>query len=155
MGMFDWYEPHDPMSCPHCHEVLSGWQGKDGPNALLLWREGSAAPADQLVDPECRGQPSVIQALRLPDVFGFYTNCPCGAWLEATGFCRERVWSETALGDTPSRASVPALDLSGDWRQCSRCAEAWSTGNSIALAVCPGCSRLTELAVSPSCQGAG
>jgi len=45
MGMYDSYEPRQTLNCPNCGAVLDKWwQGKDGPNELLLWKEGDGTP---------------------------------------------------------------------------------------------------------------
>jgi hypothetical protein len=44
MGMFDTYRPIRLLRCPICATQLRDWQGKDGPNCLLLWEEGRARP---------------------------------------------------------------------------------------------------------------
>ena len=33
--MFDSYEPVPPVKCRNCDQVLTVWQGKDGPCVLL------------------------------------------------------------------------------------------------------------------------
>ena len=54
MGMFDWYKPCGEIECPVCGVVLKEWQGKDGPNALFVWREEEGAPVDQLIDEDAK-----------------------------------------------------------------------------------------------------
>ena len=49
MGMFDWYQPKPPIPCPLCGKKLKQWQGKNGPNLLLRWRQGIAVPSGGLV----------------------------------------------------------------------------------------------------------
>lgn len=53
VGMFDWYQPR-AIACPRCGAALVEWQGKDGPCALFVYREGDAAPVDQRVDDDAR-----------------------------------------------------------------------------------------------------
>ena len=146
MGMFDYYNPQPSLHCPRCGSELAGWQGKDGPCALVVWQQGAPAPTHHDVDEECRLPRDKLDQLRLPGIFGLYTACSCGNWVAATGFCQNETWTETALGEAQSRASVPATNFGDGWRQCSNCAHAWSTGDTMALAGCPSCAKLTELA---------
>jgi hypothetical protein len=97
MGMFDWYEPVPPLSCPACGRALDGWQGKDGPNALFVWKQRHPNPVGQLVDEECKLDETQRAAYRLPDEFGFYTQCVCDRWIQAEGHCKNGVWSDTRL----------------------------------------------------------
>ena len=50
MGMFDWYVPDPPLKCPVCGTLLERWQGKDGPCALLVWKQGEAVPVAMRAD---------------------------------------------------------------------------------------------------------
>lgn len=102
MGMFDSYEPAAPVQCPSCGGTLSGWQGKDGPCALLLWAQGRLAPVDQLVSEECRLSACDRASCRLPERFLIYTECErCQepSLILATGICEGGVWAHTVLGD--------------------------------------------------------
>jgi len=95
--MFDWYQPSASFDCPNCGRPLSDWQGKDGPNALLVWREETAAPVDQRVDDDLRVPAARIAALRLPSEFVIYTTC-CGRFLiEAICETEFETWVRTRL----------------------------------------------------------
>ena len=98
MGMFDLYKPDPALGCPACGEPLRKWQGKDGPCSLLVWRQGVAAPVDQAVPEENRGDRSVIESLRLPREFEIYTGC-CGGRFFAIALCGapDGVWSTAVL----------------------------------------------------------
>jgi len=146
MGMFDHYRPQPSLHCPQCGSELAGWQGKEGPCNLVIWRQGAAAPTGHEVDEERRLPRRELDQLRLPAIFRLYTDCSCGSWVVATGFGQDETWTEVALGEFETRASVPATSFGDGVRQCSRCAHVWSTGDPIALAGCPSCARLTELA---------
>ena len=81
MGMFDYYIPDPPIPCPRCGKPLEGWQGSNDPNpALLVWKQGIAAPIDQRVDDEIRGHPEVVRAARLPngEIWIYGGECECG-----------------------------------------------------------------------------
>jgi hypothetical protein len=52
MGMFDYYEPTPPIECPNRGESPSGWQGKEGPCALVISE----------VHPMRRSQPISLEA---------------------------------------------------------------------------------------------
>src|SRR5262245_10116029 len=98
MGMFDYYEPEPALSCPVCGAQLARWQGKDGPCALRVWRQGCPAPVHQEVPDEITGEPTVIGCLRLPTEFEIYTEC-CGGGFFVSAHCTapDKVWSHTEL----------------------------------------------------------
>ncbi|MEQ9081737.1 MAG: hypothetical protein RLP09_48170 [Sandaracinaceae bacterium] len=146
MGMFDDYEPDPPIACDGCGGELSGWQSKDGPCALLVWREGAASPLRQWADPDCRLPPEALTTLRLESDVELYTTCEsCGAPAEATGFLVDGVWQGTVRGHHAGEAPVPATIITGHWRQCSACADAWEEP-ARPLAECPHCRTVTRLA---------
>lgn len=97
MGMFDSYEPKSDWQCPKCGAKLSGWQGKDGPNELLLWKQGEAKPIGFL----CVDDEEVIEfntdqeddECRLPEIFELHTICDeCDSFVDAIGKCNNGVW---------------------------------------------------------------
>jgi hypothetical protein len=96
--MFDYYEPRSAMTCPVCGKALEGWQGKDGPCALFVWREGMAAPVDHPVSEDVRLEPEALARARLPASFTIYTYC-CGSphAVEARCLAPDGVWSGTEL----------------------------------------------------------
>jgi len=98
MGMFDAYEPDPPLACPVCGRTLAGWQGKDGPNALFVWRQGRPEPVDQRASEDCRLAPEARARFRLPERFEIETVC-CGGRFPVTATCRapQGSWSETTL----------------------------------------------------------
>lgn len=98
MGMFDYYEPDPPLDCSVCGASLTEWQGKDGPCALLVWRQGVVHPVDQVVPKENKGDPSVLERLCLPRQFEIYTQC-CGGRFFVMASCSapDGVWSTTVL----------------------------------------------------------
>lgn len=147
MGMFDHYQPRAPVACPSCGAALEGFQGKDGPNLLLVWREGLPAPLNSDVDEEWLLTPEHLEEIRLPERFEYYTACDrCQHWAELTGFCIDGVWTESALGNhLSSGATIPALSVARDWRQCTGCTEAWEHPDSSIRAGCPYCHALTRL----------
>lgn len=107
MGLFDHYRPSADLRCPACQRPLRRWQGKDGPNGLLVWAEGAQSPVDQLADEEVRLEPDARAALRLPARFVIYSyDCPEHRPIEALGFASRGVWTQTTLqafGIAPSR----------------------------------------------------
>ncbi len=99
MGMFDHYIPDPPLRCPVCGSALDGWQGKDGPNALMVWRQGVAAPIDQAIeDEDVRLEPHQLAKFRLPQTFEIYEWC-CGGHFALEAVCRtsDGIWSSTEL----------------------------------------------------------
>jgi hypothetical protein len=95
--MFDWYEPVPPVPCPTCKSVDMRWQGKDGPSALFVWRQGARHPTRQDADVGARIDEDRLADFALPDHFRFWTTCPNGHELEAAGRCTDGVWSGTDL----------------------------------------------------------
>jgi hypothetical protein len=77
MSLFDYYRPKDAQRCPLCLRALEEWQGKDGPNGLLVWVEGTRFPVDQRADDDVRLEREALQRLRLPERFVIYSyDCP-------------------------------------------------------------------------------
>ena len=74
MGMFDEYIPDPPLRCPACGSLLDGWQGKDGLNELMVWRQGVAAPIGQSIGEDFEREPDQLAKLRLPERFAIYTH---------------------------------------------------------------------------------
>jgi len=109
MGFFDWYEPVPALHCPVCASPLSGWQGKSGPCALFVWRQGERHPVDQLAD-SMNIDEGERRDVELPQNFEIYTPC-CGGhfFVEARCACVDGVWSVTEL--------VTAENLRGKYKQ--------------------------------------
>src|SRR5271170_4649472 len=103
MGMFDYYDAEPALHCPWCESPLTGWQGKDGPCRLVVWQQGAPTPTRHEVDDEHRLARHELDQLRLPGVFGLYTECRCTKWVIATGFCQNETWREVALGEFQAR----------------------------------------------------
>lgn len=95
MGMFDYYEPEPPLSCPKCGNMLTGWQGKDGPSALFVWRQGHRHPVGQRAG---ENNVSDVTGFNLPARVSIYTYC-CGNDLsvDAIGDVFDGVWIHTRL----------------------------------------------------------
>lgn len=86
MSMYDDYKPISDIPCPSCGKELLGWQGKDGPCDLLVYRQGEPMPTQGIenrpVDP-------------LEDGFTMYAYCGffgCGSLIEATGVVMNGRW---------------------------------------------------------------
>lgn len=101
MGMFDTYIPLGPLVCPIDGTPLIGWQGKDGPCALLVWHEGERYPTDDWVDEELR-QPAPIVDFILPLEFRIWCyDCTRHQPIEALCRTTDGVWTETRLLQPP------------------------------------------------------
>jgi hypothetical protein len=96
------------------------WQGKDGPNALFVWRQGQAAPVDQRgVAPESKMDAEQRATYRLPTTFKLLGICERHDHLtDATGRCRGEVWSEMEVAtprETPDLGEpldeVPGVEV--------------------------------------------
>ena len=105
MGTFDWYRPDPPLACPRCGRTLEEWQGKDGPCALFVWRQGCIAPVDQPIDEDVRLPPRRREAWRLPPSFRIDSHdCPCERRTDALGTCEDGAWSRTTVVDPEADA---------------------------------------------------
>ena len=104
MGMFDHFEPDPPLAVDG--KLLSGWQGKDGPCLLFVWRQHHSAPVDQAVDDEIRGLPEAVVSTGLPDGdLVIYTDHPSDRGLiYATITVLNGRWVKTKLSDEKENA---------------------------------------------------
>ena len=108
MAMFDYYEPVPALSCPVCRGNLAGWQGKDGPCALLVWRQGFQTPVGQNVMPECLWSAEEMKGTRLPTEFFLYSDdCDCPEYVEAIGRTDSGTWVTTELVTTDNTNQRP------------------------------------------------
>jgi hypothetical protein len=98
MGMFDWYIPVPDLPCPGCGSTLREWQGKDGPSALFVWRQGTKWPIDQTADEDAKLPPDRSAQWRLPERFVIYSYRDCGQRVEAEGKCDGDTWSTVSAG---------------------------------------------------------
>ena len=98
MGLFDEYVPDPPLQCPACGKLLEGWQGRDGPCGLMVWRQGVASPIDQPIDDEVRLAPDDLARQRLPEAFTIRTKC-CSTrfWVEAECRAVNGVWARSDI----------------------------------------------------------
>jgi hypothetical protein len=97
MGMFDSYIPVPDLPCPGCGKALREWQGKDGPCALFVWRQGTKSPVDQTADDDAKLPPDRLALWRLPSRFVIYCYCACGRRSDAEGKCDAETWSGTRV----------------------------------------------------------
>jgi hypothetical protein len=98
MSLFDYFRPAKQSVCPGCGRVLSEWQGKDGPNGLFIWSEGTAYPVEQAVPEEVQIDESARMALRLPERFTIYSyDCPDHRPIFAECRATSGVWSGTNI----------------------------------------------------------
>ena len=116
MGMFDWYEPDPPLACPVCGQALSEWQGKDGPCALFVWRQGYAAPLRQCVDAEIRLSDDELKHWCLPAEFWIgSSDCACPFEVVAIGRTEHGIWTSTDL-ITAENARQLSHERRGDFK---------------------------------------
>jgi hypothetical protein len=99
MGMYDTYQPVPALSCPVCERPLESWQGKDADNALLIWRQGVAAPVGQDIDdPEIAVPFDEPPLAQLPAKFDIYSyDCGCPFRVDAKCEAPEGTWLRTTL----------------------------------------------------------
>ena len=117
MGLFDEYIPDPPLFCPLCQASLNGWQGKDGPCGLFVWRQGIASPIDQRVDSEIQLPPEVRAQRRLPNQFMIYTKC-CGSryFIEAECFHGKRSLDRHQTGHRRNGDAKERLSEKSDFK---------------------------------------
>lgn len=98
MGMFDWFQPADEWLCPKCGELLSGWQGKEGPCFGFVWQQGMPAPVGFALDGlEFMEPPGDDDGTRLPLNFSIYTRDTNRHWVTLACRSTDGVWSEARL----------------------------------------------------------
>src|SRR4051812_5535208 len=97
VGMFDVYRPDPPVACPWCAAPVGHWQGKDGPNALLVWQQGTPHPVAQAVDEDARIDPARYAEFSLPERFSILGVCPNDHAPVADCRCVDGVWTEIDL----------------------------------------------------------
>jgi len=98
MGMFDLYEPSGELRCPIDGCPLLNWQGKDGPCALFVWRQGSLHPVAQNVDEEARLAIKERQQWTLPPEFTIQCfDCPDHLPILARCTAPQGIWTTTTL----------------------------------------------------------
>jgi hypothetical protein len=147
MGLYDYYKPDPPIECPKCGGQLSGWQGKDGHPALLVWKQGIDAPIDQHGDVSFRVPVERMTTFKVSKEFSIYGGeCKCGYHFDSSRFtircaALDGIWQTTEIVPAPT----PARDAGDGWIQCSECSDVWQKVEGRRLYLCPGCGRLTQL----------
>ncbi|HEY8458135.1 MAG TPA: hypothetical protein VIL34_21265 [Actinopolymorphaceae bacterium] len=110
MGLYDEYEPSVSPTCPWCGTGFRGyWQGKDGPNAFFLWRQGDRHPVDQPIDEDARMDPARYTEFVLPAEFRISNVCEQGHMVEAVGRCVDGVWQELDLSSERRKVAEKAM----------------------------------------------
>jgi hypothetical protein len=106
MSMFDYFRPASQQVCPVCNRVLNEWQGKDGPNGLFIWSEGTPYPIEQAVSEDVRIDASARGKLRLPARFVIYSyGCPDHHPIEAECGTSDGVWITTTIRPYSARVA--------------------------------------------------
>src|SRR4051794_36684472 len=106
--MFDYYRPDPPVLCPWCGELVEWWQGKAGPNALLVWQQGQPHPVAQQVDEDARMDPARYAEFTLPDQFSILGVCPNDHSPVAECRCESGVWLTIDLSGEDAKAEEAA-----------------------------------------------
>jgi hypothetical protein len=75
MGLYDTYCPNISYKCQNCASSIDGYQGKDGPNGLFLFKEGFDGAFDQTMDQEFKISKDKLAKIKLPNRFEIYTFC--------------------------------------------------------------------------------
>ena len=115
MGMFDYYNPVPSLRCPLCASEVTDWQGRGGPCALVVWRQGASSPVDQRVPDDVKAEQDVLEAMRLPAEFEIYATC-CGGMLFASCTAPSGTWSTTEL-ETASNARQRSYERRSDFKR--------------------------------------
>lgn len=90
--MFDSYEPATTPGCDLCGEAMTGCQGKDGPCALDVFREGVSRMSAALRIDE---PTDALDQFGLPMRFTFSCWCLKGHRQDYVGECVDGIWSRT------------------------------------------------------------
>lgn len=147
MGLYDYFEPDPSIECPNCGGSLSGWEGKDGQPALLVWRQGVVGPIEQRIDPEFRTDLEALASARVPAEFRIYGGeCKCGYRFDDSPYqmrctARDGVWQTVEIVPAP----MDALDVGDGLIRCSECCDVWARVPGRVLYHCPTCARLARL----------
>jgi len=107
--MFDEYQPVGQFQCPICSEPVDGWQGKEGPCALVRWVEGQRLPVET-VEEQARDA-AFMTRFQLPARFVIYTYCSKDHEVVADCECEAGVWSSTRVNPRASRERTQALRM--------------------------------------------
>lgn len=114
--MFDTYKPAQAQKCPVCCNLLTEWQGKDGPCALFVWEESVAWPVSQEASDMNIAEERRIQ-VRLPEKFEIYSyDCGCPYPVNAICQTERGTWSSTKVIDA-SLAMQRNEERKGDFKK--------------------------------------
>lgn len=95
VGMFDWYEPTVGAICPSCGQPIIEWQGKSGPCALFVWRQGERHPVGQPIAEESKIEPARYSEFSLPTTFDIWGYCAEQHGWTRECQCTDGVWRNT------------------------------------------------------------
>ena len=113
VALYDQYQPVPEVACLWCGGQVRVWQGRNGPNTLLVWRQGNRHPVADGAD--CRLCPLDLTAFELPDEFAIESWCENGHVMRAECRCVEKVWQVTDLGQEQAKVQEKA-DRDRLWR---------------------------------------
>lgn len=142
MGLFDWFEPDPPVHCLKCKNgVVRGWQEKHSGHCLFLWRQGVAAPVDQLVDDELKVPKEELSEMRLPQDQELSIYCgrcdSCGAFFP---FHLDLAFAnDTWTGFRQGEHLRYAQEIEPGWLQCPDCLDAQELAEGHSMILCPHC----------------
>jgi hypothetical protein len=103
MGMLDTYEPNPRPVCRWCGDPIRTFQGKDGPNVLLIWRQHHRFPAHSpTVAEESRLDEAALRRFTLPERFAFTGFCARHEPSWFTGRCVDGIWVDTIPMEDPT-----------------------------------------------------
>lgn len=145
MGFFDWFEPDPPVHCLKCKNgIVRGWQEKHSGHGLFLWRQGVAAPVDQLIDDEWKLPKEELSGMRLPqdqELSIYYGSCDsCGALFP---FHLDLAFTnDTWTGFHQSKRVRHAVEIEPGWLQCPECFDAHELPGEHVVNECPHCHLL-------------
>jgi len=89
--MFDRYEPGPMPVCAERHQTMTECQGKDGPNALLTWKQGDLLPVDEYTDDPLHR----LDAFGPSGRFSFACWCPNDHRTDSVGEIEDGRWVRT------------------------------------------------------------
>lgn len=98
MGMFDYYVPVPTINCPGCGAPLDEWQGKDGPCALMTWKQGEPASTDQPCEDDLIGVPKELLKPHVPQLtFSIHAYCENDGLIYAECQVENGTWAKTTV----------------------------------------------------------
>lgn len=102
MGLMDWFVPDPPIACASCGKTVKVWQGKEGPQMMAVWKQGSAHPVEQRVDEEIRWSKTELERFSLPERFHITGHCEEDHVTHVACECSDGIWIRSSVDPDPA-----------------------------------------------------